>query len=87
MAAGTLLYLMFSTGDEVVHKTGLFGALFFQTARISDGGLGITMGVEHVTTLVVLALVLALVLAWVQVVYAALKGYRGRLLAAGDRHH
>lgn len=77
---------MFSTGDEVVRRTGLFGAMFFQTVRIPDGGLGITMGVAHPATLVVLALVLALVLAWVQVVYAGLKRYRAGLLTAGERH-
>ncbi len=87
LAAGTLLYLMFSTGDEVVRKTGLFGALFFQTARISDGGLGVTMGVAGTTPLLLLAGILALVLAWVQVVYVVLKGYRIRLLDGGERNH
>lgn len=87
MAAGTLLYLMFSTGDEVVHRTGLFGALFFETTRISGGGTGATMGVADGTTLIVLAVVLALVLAWVQVVYVALKGYRTRLIEQGAGHH
>lgn len=87
VAAGTLLYLMFSTADEVVRRTGLFGALFFETARISDGGLGVTMGVANTTTLLTFAVVLALVLAWVQVVYVALKGYQTRLIEDGERHH
>ena len=71
---------MFSTGDEVVDKSGLFGALFFQTARISDGGLGVSMGVADTTTLLTCVAVAALVLAWVQVVYVSLRGYRDRLL-------
>ncbi len=87
IAAGTLLYLMFSTGDEVVHRTGLFGAVFFQTDRISEGGLGVTMGVANTTTLVLVTLVLTLLLAWVQVVYVALRRYRKALLAREAVHH
>jgi hypothetical protein len=86
VAAGTLLYLMFSTGDEVVRRTGLFGALFFETARISGGGLGITMGVASPATLLTFAGILALVLAWVQLVYLVLRGYRARLIEAGVHH-
>lgn len=77
---------MFSTGDEVVHRTGLFGALFFQTDRISDGGLGVTMGVADITTLALVTAVLALVLGWVQIVYVALRGYRDALLEREGAH-
>lgn len=86
MAAGTLLYLMFSTGDEVVSRSGLFGAMSFETERIADGGLAATMGVDNPVTLIIVAVVLILALAWVQVVYGALKGYRARLIAAGGPH-
>lgn len=43
----TLLSLMFSTGDEVVHKVGLFGSLFFQTTALAGGATGVSMGVEQ----------------------------------------
>lgn len=77
---------MFSTGDEVVHKTGLFGSLFFQTERIAGGGLGTTMGVTEPLVLLLVALVVIVLLAWIQLVYVALRNYRAHLLEQGLTH-
>jgi hypothetical protein len=48
----TLLSLMFSTGDEVVRKLGLFGSLFFETTALAGGATGVSMGVEQPAVLV-----------------------------------
>lgn len=82
-AAGTLLYLMFSTGDEVVDRTGLFGAVSFETTRIADGGLGVEMGVASLPVLLALAALAAAMLVLVQVVYLALRNYRTHLIEQG----
>lgn len=48
----TLLSLMFSTGEELVHKVGLFGSLFFETTAGAGGATGVSMGVEDLGPLV-----------------------------------
>jgi hypothetical protein len=84
-AVATLLYLMFSTGAETVHKEGLFGSLFFETTPLPDGGTGVNMGVAHPAGLIIVFLLFAAFLVLVQFCYRLLKNYRAQLIK--ERSH
>jgi len=84
-AVATLLYLMFSTGAETVHKEGLFGSLFFETTPLPDGGTGVNMGVAHPAGLIIVFLLFAGFLVLVQFCYRLLKNYRAQLIK--ERSH
>ncbi|MER5934938.1 hypothetical protein [Streptomyces sp. NPDC002054] len=72
---------MFSTdGDKAVRRESLFGSLFFETREIGGGGLGVEMGVDNPTALLVIFFVLAVVLAFVQFIYRGLKQRREYLI-------
>jgi hypothetical protein len=77
---GTLLYLMFTTGKESVHREGLFGSLFFETREAPGGVTQASMGVANPTALVIVFLLFFVVLALTQVSYRELKQYRGQLI-------
>lgn len=77
----TLLYLMFSTGeDEIVRREGLFGSLFFETEEVREGTIGATMGVDNPAALIVIFVLFLLFLTVTQFVYQGLKSYREQLL-------
>jgi hypothetical protein len=75
-----LLYLMFTTDDEVVRKEGLFGSVFFETKEVRDGGTGATMGIDNPVAVVVIFGLLAILLAFTQVIFRMLKSYRSQLV-------
>jgi hypothetical protein len=75
-----LLYLMFSTGRESVHREGLFGSVFFETTQVRPGVTGATMGVANPTGLIVIFLMYVAFLTLTQVTYRGLKTYRARLI-------
>lgn len=79
----TLLYLMFSTGEQVARREGLFGSLFFETREVRPGVTGATMGVDNPTGLAVVFALLCLVLLFYQVIFRALKQYRAHLIRQG----
>lgn len=79
-AVGTLLYLMFSTGEETVRRGGLFGSLSFETKEVRDGVTGATMGVANPTALIVIFVLFAVVLGFAQIAFRGLKQYRAELV-------
>lgn len=79
-AVGTLLYLMFSTGEETVRREGLFGSLFFETKEVGDGVTGATMGVANPTALIVIFVLFAVILGFAQTTFRGLKQYRAELI-------
>ena len=79
-AAATLLYLMFSTGEETVHREGLFGSLFFETQQVRPGVTGATMGVADPTALVIIFVLFTVILLLAQIAYRELKQYRAHLI-------
>lgn len=75
-----LLFLMFSVGEELGRREGLFGSLYFEATSVSGGGVDATMGVNSaVGILVVLGVCIALI-TLVQLAYVALKRYRAELI-------
>lgn len=79
----TLLSLMFSTGEELVHKVGLFGSLFFETTAAPGGATGVSMGVADLTPLVGVFVGYLLVLLVVQLVHRQWRGRRRQVVAHG----
>jgi hypothetical protein len=71
---------MFSTDDDVARKEGLFGSVVVEMDKLSNGGLGLTAGVEDPVRLVVIFLFLTFLIAASQVVYGLLKQRRAQLL-------
>lgn len=84
-AVAALLYLMFSTGDEVGRKEALFGSFFFETKEVREGVTGVSMGVGEPVGLIVIFLVFFGFLTLVQFVYRGLKNYRAELIK--ERSH
>lgn len=85
VAAGALLYLMFSTAEDNVRKEGLFGSVFFETREVREGVIGSSMGVDNPLGLVVIFLVLFGLVSMAQLAYHALKAYRADLIR--ERSH
>jgi hypothetical protein len=83
-AVAVLLYLMFSTDDEDIRREGLFGSVAVEIDKLSDGGLGLTAGVEDPIRLFLVFLVLAFFIAATQIVYGLLKQRRAQLM---ERSH
>ncbi len=81
LAAGTILYLMFTTSDTPAYREGLFGGVFFRAEDIGGGGIGSSLGVASGVPLAVVFAVLAVLLAMVQLSYRVLSRYRDDLLA------
>ena len=79
-AVATLLYLMFSMGDETGRKEGLFGSLFFEAAEVREGVTGATMGVDNPTGIFVVFVFFFLFLTSTQLAYLGLKSRRDQLL-------
>lgn len=79
-AVAVLLFLMFSTGKEAVHKEGLLGSVFFETKVQPDGATGIVMGVANPAGLIIIFLFFAVVLAFAQIIYRQLKQHRAQLI-------
>ncbi len=74
-----LLFLMFSVGEDLGRREGLFGALYFEATSVS-GGVDATMGINStVGVLVVLGVCIGLI-ALVQIAYVGLKRYRDDLV-------
>ncbi|WP_454084161.1 hypothetical protein [Georgenia sp. Marseille-Q6866] len=75
-----LLFLMFSVGEELGRREGLFGALYFEATSVTGGGVDATMGINNtVGVLVVLGVCIGLI-ALVQITYVGLKRYRDDLI-------
>ncbi len=75
---------MFSTDDEGVRREGLFGSVVVEIDKLSNGGLGLTAGVESPLRLFLVFLVLALFIAATQVVFRSLKQRRAHLMERSD---
>lgn len=85
VAAGALLYLMFSTDEDNIRKEGLFGSVFFETREVREGVVGSSMGVDDPVGLVVLFLVLFGLVTLTQLAFHGLKAYRAELIR--ERSH
>lgn len=71
---------MFSVGEELGRREGLFGVLYFEATEVAGGGVDATMGVaNNVGILIVLGVLIAFV-ALVQLVFLRLKRYREHLI-------
>ena len=79
----TLLSLMFSTGEEYVHKVGLFGSLFFETTAAPDGATGVSMGVADPVVLVGVFAAYLVVLVLARLLFRQWRGRRQQLVAQG----
>lgn len=82
LAAGALLFLMFTTPDAPDYKEGLFGAVFFKSTELPDGGVGVSMGVAEPWVLVAIFAVITVLLLLVQVIFLRLRRYRQGLIEA-----
>lgn len=81
-ATGTLIYLMFSTGEgEFGRKEGLFGSVFFDAEDKGEGITGATMGIADPTALVIIFTLILVVLAFFQIALYRLKSYRAQIIA------
>ncbi|GIE75037.1 hypothetical protein Aph02nite_09870 [Actinoplanes philippinensis] len=80
-----LLYLMFSSDTEVASKTGMFGAVSFESVKNADGSLSVQAGLESWTPLIVVWVILTLGLFASFLTYRWLKGYKARLIEASKR--
>ncbi|AXG12758.1 hypothetical protein DN585_04405 [Intrasporangium calvum] len=85
VAAGALLYLMFSTDEDNIRKEGLFGAVFFETREVREGVIGSSMGVDDPVGLIVVFVVLFGLVTLTQLAFHALKAYRADLIR--ERSH
>ena len=74
-----LLFLMFSVGEELGRREGLFGSLYFEATSVS-GGVDATMGVNNTVGIVGVLLVCIALIALVQLAYLGLKRYRAELI-------
>jgi len=79
----TLLSLMFSTGDELVRKVGLFGSLFFETTEAPGGATGVSMGVANLGPLVGVFAAYLAVLVLARLGWRQWRSRRRHLLAHG----
>lgn len=75
----SLLFLMFSVGEELGRREGLFGALYFEATSVS-GGVDATMGINNTVGIVGVLLVCIALIALVQLAYLGLKRYRADLI-------
>ena len=78
--AATLLYLMFSTGDEIGRREGIFGTLFFETSEVREGVTGASMGVAKPAGLIILFALFFAFVTMTQLAYRGLKRRRDQLL-------
>jgi hypothetical protein len=76
----TLLYLMFSQGDDLGRREGLFGSAYFEVSEVREGVTGASMGVENPVGPGVMFVFYLLFLTAAQVVYVQLKNRRAHLL-------
>ncbi|MBD8060987.1 hypothetical protein [Oceanitalea stevensii] len=75
----SLLFLMFSVGEGLGRREGLFGSLYFEATSVS-GGVDATMGVNNTVGIVGVLLVCIALIALVQLAYLGLKRYRAELI-------
>ena len=85
VAAGALLFLMFSTDEDNVRKEGLFGSVFFETREVREGVIGSSMGIDNPVGLIVIFLVLFGLVTLTQIAFHSLKAYRAQLIR--ERSH
>lgn len=83
IAAGILLYLMFSTGEAPDRSEGLFGTFFFEAVTNASGSTGVTMGVDKPAGLIALFAVLLVLSVMTNLIFLRLKDYKAGLMRSG----
>lgn len=78
----TIIYLMFtSPDDQIVNRTGLFGAVIFKLTPLDDGGINIAFGLNSTTSFLLIWLTVTLFIFVCMYLFSMLYAYRQELVA------
>lgn len=78
----TIIYLMFtSPDDQIVNRTGLFGAVIFKLTPLDDGGINIAFGLNSATSFLLIWLTVTLFIFVCMYLFSMLYAYRQELVA------
>lgn len=78
----TIIYLMFtSPDDQIVNRTGLFGAVIFKLTPLDDGGINIAFGLNSTTSFLLIWLTVTLFIFVCMYLFSMLYAYRQELIA------
>lgn len=80
IATMNILYMMFSTKEQGVKKTGLWDSVFFESTKNPDGSLAVEAGVASWLPLAGISVVLTGILFMIYVTYKWLQQYKKSLV-------